>query len=84
MAENHHPSEEEPVCKTWSRLIEVVLGLFLLVGTGFMAHYYAPPSELPPPLPKNPTTDSDRKRAEQQLQRQRAELQQNELRQLTR
>ena len=47
MAENHNPSEEEPVCKTWARMIEVVLGLFLLVGTGFMAHYYAPPRLFP-------------------------------------
>ena len=46
MAENHNPSEEEPVCKTWARMVEVVLGLFLLVGTGIMAHYYAPPPTL--------------------------------------
>src|SRR5690242_19862997 len=90
MAENHNPAEEEPVCKTWARLVEVVLGLFLLVGTGFMAHYYAPPP--PPlslPLPSNPVADSDRKRETQQEERQRealqqSELQQNELRQLTR
>lgn len=91
MAENHNPSEEEPVCKMWTRLVEVVLGLFLLVGTGFMAHYYAPPSplSLSVPLPSGAATDNDRKREIQQEERQQAalqqsEVQQNELRQLTR
>ena len=91
MAENHNPSEEEPVCKMWARLVEVVLGLFLLVGTGFMAHYYAPPSplSLSVPLPSGAATDNERKREIQQEERQRAalqqsEAQQNELQQLTR
>ena len=47
MIENQHSSEEEPVCTTWARLVEVVLGLFLIIGTGVMAHYYAPPAPLP-------------------------------------
>ena len=51
MVENHHSSEEEPVCTTWARLVEVVLGLFLIIGTGVMAHYYAPPAPLPVPAP---------------------------------
>src|SRR5216683_1919054 len=83
MPENHNSSEEEPVCKTWSRLIEVVLGLFLLVGTGFMVHYYAPPPPLSLPLPSNAAPDDDHKR-ERQTELQQNELQQNELRQLTR
>jgi hypothetical protein len=104
MAENHNPlqpnppetnlserssSEEEPVCKTWSRLIEVVLGLFLLVGTGVMAHYYAPSQGLDLPLPNDTASQNDRKLQDQSAERQRLqlrenELQQTELRQLTR
>ena len=30
MVENHHSSEEEPVCTTWARMVEVVLGQDLL------------------------------------------------------
>ena len=51
MTENQHSPEEEPVCTTWARLVEVVLGLFLIIGTGVMAHYYAPPAPLPVPVP---------------------------------
>ena len=51
MIENQHSPEEEPVCTTWARLVEVVLGLFLIIGTGVMAHYYAPPAPLPVPVP---------------------------------
>src|SRR5437016_9453593 len=86
-----HPgsSPEEPVCKTWARLVEIVLGLFLVVGTGFMAHYYAPPPPLSLPLPSNPATEAERRGRDQLVERQRealqqSELQQNELRQLTR
>src|ERR1700680_2772903 len=84
MPESHNSSEEEPVCKTWSRLIEVVLGLFLLVGTGFMAHYYTPPPPLSLPLPSNAAANDDRQRERQRYELQRDERQQNELRQLTR
>jgi hypothetical protein len=55
MAENHN-SAQEAVSTTWTRLVEVVLGVFLLVGTSFLAHYYAPPAPLPAaPLPATPT-----------------------------
>src|SRR6476620_5346755 len=89
MAEHHNPLEEEPVCKTWARMVEVVLGLFLLVGTGIMAHYYAPPAPLSLPLPGNTASDNNRRRQDQLAERQRlaleqSELQQIELRQLTR
>jgi serine protease Do len=59
MAENHTSTHEEPVSTTWARLIEIVLSLFLLVGTGFMAHYYAPPAPVPvpPPAPSPAHTD---------------------------
>ena len=43
MDERHFQSEEEPVSTIWSRLVQGVLGVVLIVGTGFMAHYYAPP-----------------------------------------
>jgi len=36
------PLPEEPVCDLWSRMMQAVLGIALLAGTGFMAHYYAP------------------------------------------
>src|SRR5919108_5508013 len=41
MTEYLHP-EEEPVCSAWSRLVQGVIGVFLLIGTAFMMHYYAP------------------------------------------
>jgi len=92
MAEKHHASEEEPVSKTWSRLIEIVLGLFLLLGTGFMVHYYTPPPPVSGPPPGNARNvvtkdDHDGEPQDNELlrnERQRDELQQNELRQLTR
>jgi S1-C subfamily serine protease len=41
---NHSPQpEEEPVAKLWPQFVQGALGVLLLVGTGFMAHYYAPP-----------------------------------------
>ena len=43
MAENHNASQEEPVCAAWTHTVQAVLGVVLLVGAGFMAHYYAPP-----------------------------------------
>src|SRR3984893_15080960 len=55
MAENHNLSQEEPASTIWTRLVEVVLGVFLLVGTGFLVHYYVPPAPLPAtPLPATP------------------------------
>src|ERR1700747_2420566 len=44
MVENYNPSEEEPVSETWQRMLQGVLGVLLLIGTGFMAHHYSPPS----------------------------------------
>jgi len=79
MAKSKDPSQEEPVSKTWSRLVEVVLGLFLLVGTGVMVHYYASPSPLDLPLPINPAPVDPHK-----IEREQNELQRNELRQLSR
>ena len=43
MAEYNSQPDEEPVCAAWQRLVHGALGVFLLVATGFMAHYYAPP-----------------------------------------
>jgi len=43
MDEHEHSPQEEPVCTLWSQALQAVLGLFLVVGAGFMAHYYAPP-----------------------------------------
>src|SRR5207237_172030 len=42
MSDNVQP-EEEPVCTAWQRLVQGVLGVFLLIGTGFMGYYYWPP-----------------------------------------
>ena len=44
MDEQQHPLEEEPVCIAWSGFMQGILGVALLVGTGLMVHYYAPPS----------------------------------------
>jgi serine protease Do len=80
MAENHHSSGEEPVCATWTRLIEIVLGLFLIVGTGFMAHYYAPPPPLslpPGPVPA-PSPINDHREELEQLTREVDELKQEQ------
>ncbi len=83
MAENHNSSHEEPVSTTWARLIEIVLGLFVLIGTGFMAHYYAPPlpPALPIPAPTNIVPQGDRKNELRQNELRQDELRQDELRQ---
>ena len=40
---DHIPQpEEEPVAKLWPQFVQGALGILLLIGTGFMAHYYAP------------------------------------------
>jgi Trypsin-like serine proteases, typically periplasmic, contain C-terminal PDZ domain len=44
MPEND-PQPEEPVVSAWSHVLQAGLGLFLLIGAGFMAHYYAPQPE---------------------------------------
>ena len=43
MAEQDYQPAEEPVCAAWSRMVQGVLGVVLLVGTGFLVDYYAPP-----------------------------------------
>ena len=48
--DEHDFQPEEPVVTLWSRLVQGVLGVVLIVGTGVMAHYYAPP-------PGNATND---------------------------
>ncbi len=78
MVESHHSSEEEPVCTAWARLVEVVLGLFLLIGTGFMAHYYAPPAPLPIPAPSRPALNNDHQDELRQLTRDVDELKQEQ------
>ena len=40
MADNDLPVSEEPVCTAWQRLLEGVLGVFLLLGIGVMVRYY--------------------------------------------
>ena len=80
MAENHHSSGEEPVCTAWTRLVEVVLGVFLIVGTVFMGRYYSPPAPLP--IPPNPVPATalvnDHREELQQLTRDVDELKQEQ------
>jgi hypothetical protein len=78
MVENHHSSEEEPVCTTWARTVEVVLGLFLIVGTGVMAHYYAPPEPLPLPVSVRPAFTNEHQEELNQLTRDVDELKQEQ------
>jgi serine protease Do len=40
MAENDPLMQEEPVCTVWQRLLQGVLGIFLLVGVGIVVRYY--------------------------------------------
>jgi len=78
MVENHHSSEEEPVCTTWARMVEVVLGLFLIVGTGVMAHYYAPPEPLPITASVRPAFTNEHQEELNQLTRDVDELKQEQ------
>ena len=71
-------ANEEPVCTTWARMVEVVLGLFLLVGTGFMAHYYAPSAPLPVQPPTNAIPHNDHQDELRQLTRDVDELKQEQ------
>jgi hypothetical protein len=77
MAENDLPIVEEPVCTAWQRLLEVVLGLFLLVGAGLMVRYFpaAPP---PADLQKSTLQNSDVQRQMQQLSGEVRELKQEQ------
>ncbi len=78
MVENHHSSKEEPVCTTWARMVEVVLGLFLIIGTGVMAHYYAPPEPLPLPASVRPAFTNEHQEELNQLTRDVDELKQEQ------
>src|SRR5579862_6619483 len=78
MVENHHSSEEEPVCTTWARMVEIVLGLFLIVGTGVMAHYYAPPDLIPAAAPARPLLVNEHQDELDQLTRDVDELKQEQ------
>ena len=42
MEQHEIQSEEEPVCTLWAKLVQGFLGAVLVIGTGVMAHYYAP------------------------------------------
>jgi S1-C subfamily serine protease len=35
--------KDAEIVETWQRFVQGVLGVLMLVGAGFMAHYYAPP-----------------------------------------
>jgi len=35
--------QEEPVAKAWPQFVQGIFGILLLVGSGFLAHFYAPP-----------------------------------------
>ena len=43
MIEDYSQSESEVRAGSWRRGIQVGLGVFILIGAGFIAHYYAPP-----------------------------------------
>jgi hypothetical protein len=51
MAESDPQMQEEPVCTAWQRMLEGVLGVFLLFGAGLMVRYY--PAEQPPDIQKD-------------------------------
>lgn len=51
MAESDPQTQEEPVCTAWQRMLEGVLGVFLLLGAGLMVRYY--PAAQPVDLQKD-------------------------------
>jgi S1-C subfamily serine protease len=71
MAESDLQMQEEPVCTAWQRMLEVVLGVFLLVGAGVMVRYYR--ATQPTDLQKN-----DLQRQVQQLTHDVQELRQEQ------
>ena len=71
MAESDSHNREEPVCTAWQRMLEVVLGVFLLVGVGLLVRYY--PSARPINVKKN-----ELQLQVQQLSRQVEQLQQEQ------
>jgi S1-C subfamily serine protease len=40
MAQGEPHLSEEPVCVAWPRVVQTVIGMFLLVAVGLVAHYY--------------------------------------------
>ena len=42
MPDHLEQPQEEPVAKLWPQFVQGTLGVFLLVGSGLLAHYYAP------------------------------------------
>jgi hypothetical protein len=79
MDDHQHSSGEEPVCTTWARMVEVVLGLFLLVGTGVLVHYYAPAATIPvAQTPSRPILTNDHQDELRQLTRDVDELKQEQ------
>jgi len=76
MAENDSPTHEEPVCTAWQRLVEVVLGVFLLAGAGLMVRYY--PAAQPRDLQQSDAQKNDIQKQVQQLSRQVQQLEQEQ------
>ena len=62
--QTHH--EEEPVSATWHSVLQGALGVCVLIVTGFMVHYYAPP----------PTTDLQGNNLQEQVQQLSAQVKQ--------
>jgi serine protease Do len=71
MAESDSQSREEPVCIAWQRMLEVVLGVFLVAGLGLMFRYY------PAAQSVDPKKDELQKQV-QQLSRQVEQLEQEQ------
>jgi S1-C subfamily serine protease len=71
MAENDPPIQEEPVCTAWQRLLEGVLGIFLLVGVGIVVRYY-------PATPSDDPHKNDLQKQVQQLSHEVQQLQQEQ------
>ena len=42
MPDHLEQPQEEPVARLWPQFVQGTLGVFLLVGSGLLAHYYAP------------------------------------------
>src|SRR5437016_13742472 len=42
MDEHQSLSQEEPVCAAWQRIIQAVIGVFLLAGAILAVHYHEP------------------------------------------
>jgi len=76
MAENELPIQEEPVCSAWQRLLEVVLGVFLLAGAILAVRYY--PAAAPVVAPKSEPQTSEVQQEMQQLSGEVKQLQQEQ------